>query len=636
MNAAAIVHQQVSQLRWHLAACVALIMVLPIEEAFVSLHAGTGFYSAGLAVGVVSFSPLLAGLIACANVQGDLSDKRYIFWRSKPASVKKLMALKFFVGLVLSLFVIACPLIFGVVTSALAGEGLDDPFLKFYLPILILIALMTYSLCFGCNVLVRKTARAWLIGMLLAGFVLVFPFMLPLGITDVVSDVGMWALGAYPAIIIVVSIAAFVCALYAAQHDWHLRTNLKGLLCVAAGLVLLLLMLFSSQVANIRVLDEEVIESFRWGFGTFDSVGNRRIFQGKDYVDVNKKGLSLQNIGSNGGSVVNPPIYGNMGIDSEGNQVVYGPRVKGYMVKTYPGCPNALYMALEDDTYYFGITSYFRQEGEERRKRNIHEAVYLRSYKLIGDSWKVVGELDISDCLTDRKDYIRMAMRLVDKTLVTCVNYSLVTVDVSDPDELKEIDRKLDVIRGGTMWLPDEDRQKEFSIPMLPVEGIGIEERIKLSIDLANRFGHRHDRIYDSSIVDIDDGKIAFFSASERDVARFDVIRWDDEKIYCRFSTARPFTFLEAIARSYGPNNSTFVKDQKLYVKEYEQLMVFDVSSVRRIRKLGHYARMDSGIEDIAILEDGKILISTKSHFASGAKNSADEKRYLYLLENPK
>ncbi|MHC4703073.1 MAG: hypothetical protein ACYTFQ_21110, partial [Planctomycetota bacterium] len=159
MNAAAIVHQQVSQLRWHLAACVALIMVLPIEEAFVSLHAGTGFYSAGLAVGVVSFSPLLAGLIACANVQGDLSDKRYIFWRSKPASVKKLMALKFFVGLVLSLFVIACPLIFGVVTSALAGEGLDDPFLKFYLPILILIALMTYSLCFGCNVLVRKTAR---------------------------------------------------------------------------------------------------------------------------------------------------------------------------------------------------------------------------------------------------------------------------------------------------------------------------------------------------------------------------------------------------------------------------------------------------------------------------------------------
>jgi hypothetical protein len=69
-------------------------MVLPIEEAIVNLKAGDGFYSASLTIMAVMFSPLLVGLIACANVQADLNERRYIFWRSKPANVKMLMTLK--------------------------------------------------------------------------------------------------------------------------------------------------------------------------------------------------------------------------------------------------------------------------------------------------------------------------------------------------------------------------------------------------------------------------------------------------------------------------------------------------------------------------------------------------------------
>lgn len=638
MKARAIVHQHICQLRWHLAACIGLIMVLPIEEAVVSYRSGQGFSSIGLAIAAVSFSPLLAGLIACTNVQGDLSEKRYIFWRSKPASVKRLMALKFLVGLILSLTIIACPLVFAVVSSTLAGEGLNDPSLKYYVSVPILIAVMTYSLCFGCNVLVRNTARSWLVGMFLTGFVLVFPFMLPLGFTDVVTDVGMWALGAYPAIIVVVSIAAFVCALYAAQHDWHLKTNLRGLLCVAAGLVLLLLILFSSQVANIRVLDEREFGRFQWGFGTLDKVGNRTIFQGTQYVEVGENEISLRNLGSDDSGIVNPPSYGNIGIDSEGNRVIYGPRPEGYFVATYPRYPNALYMNTEDGTYHFGIVSYYRQETQDtwkHQKKNIYEKVYLRSYKPIENSWKVIGELDISDCLGDSKEYIRMAMRLVDKTLIACVNRSFVELDVTQPDKLKLIVKKLDVIRGGLMWMGDEERQEDFSIPLVPVEGISTEERIKLSIDLAYRFDHRND-IYDSSIVDIQNDKIAFFSVSERDVGRFDVIRWDEKKIYCKFTAARPFTVLEAMVPSYGSAyDRVFVEDQKLYVKEEQQLLVFDVSSDRRIRKVGHFFRMDSRIEDIAVNEDGKILLCVRSHHTSGERNSFGETRHLYLLENP-
>jgi len=638
MRTRAIIHQQVCQLRWHILACLGLIMVLPLEEAMVSLREGDGFHSIRMAYAVITLGPLLAGLIACANVQGDLSEKRYIFWRSKPANVKKLMALKFFAGLILSLAIMACPLVFGLASTALCGEDLGWQIFKHYVPVAIVVAMMTYSFCFGCNVIVRNTARSWLIGVFLAGFVLVVPFMLPLGFKDIVTDVGFLVWGFYPATILVTSVVAFVFALFAAEHDWHLKTNLRELLCIGAGLLFVLLMLFSSQVANIRVLDEEVIESFQWGFGTLDRIGSRPIFQGKEYVDVGKKKISLQNIGSNDG-VANPPIYGNIGVDSEGNRIIYGPRVKGYRVRSYPRTPNAIYMNTADGTYYFGITSYFRREGEEDRKKNIYEKVYLRSYKLVGDSWRVVNELDISYCLTDRKDYLRMAMRLIDKTLVACVNHSLVTVDVTHPDQLKEIDKKLDVIRAGSMWLHQADRQKEISIPLLPVEGIGTDEKIRLSIDLAYRFGHRDDDIYDSSIVDIHKNKIAFFSASERGVARFDITGWDDEEIHCKFSAARPFTILESVARSYGPHNRIFAKDQKLYFKEYAQLMVFDVRSDRRIRKLGHFIRMDCMIEDIEVLEDGKLLLCARSRRAQGyaqdGRNSFGEKRCLYLLENP-
>lgn len=320
MKARAIVHQQICQLRWHLLACLGLIMVLPIEEAVVSYRAGQGFYSIGLAIAAVSFSPLLAGLIACANVQGDLSEKRYVFWRSKPAGVKKLMTLKFFVGMILSLAVTACPLVFAVVTTDLCGENPEWQTFKYYVPLPIVVAAMTYSLCFGCNVLVRNSARSWLIGMLLGGIVLVVPFMLPMGFTDIVSDIGVWTFGFYPAMILGASVLAFVFSLFAAQHDWHLRTNLKGLLCAGTGLVFLLLVLFSNQVANIRVLDEKEIER-HWGgrHVTLGEAGDSLLLEGKSFIEVDEEKHSLRKIESLAlGEVTYGPAYGDWGIDSEG------------------------------------------------------------------------------------------------------------------------------------------------------------------------------------------------------------------------------------------------------------------------------------------------------------------------------
>ena len=615
MRISGIIHQQICQIKWHLLACLGLIMVLPIEEAVVNLKEGDGFFSSNLVFPAVMFGILLAGLIACANVQGDLNEKRYIFWRSKPANVKLLITLKFFIGLIISLMLLACPVVFSIVSSILFAKNYIEPVLfGFSVALPILIAVMTYSLCFACNVVVRKTARAWLIGMLLAGFLLVLPFMLPLGYKDFVSDVMLRMLAPYMAIILALSAAAFVFALYAAQHDWHLRTNLKSLLWVGAGLVFVLLMLFSSQVANIDVLQEEPVKASSAGWHTLDNVAGRIVLGGRSYVDIDKNNISFSNIG---------------GYLDGGPHDMLG--IEGYRMNIYPNWwSGRLYKKSGDDLYSFPICAYYRREG----KKNIYEKVYLRSLKFTGKSWTPVGELDISDCLTDNpigRGWMRAAMRLIDNVVVVCVNSSCIAVDVTDPGELKRIDTKLDVLKTLRHW----DRQKEFTVPLVPLDGISIQERIKLSIDLNYRFGYGSKNIYKGSIVDIDNDKIAFFTLSHRDVARFDVTRWDDEKIYCRFGASRPFTILEGVTGPPAPYDPKFVKNGKLYCYDNQTLLVFDIRSNRRIRKLGHFVRMSCSIEDVEVLDDGTMLLCAWRDKDFGRGGRYQQRMYLYLLENP-
>jgi len=633
MRVSGIIHQQICQLKWHLLACLGLIMVLPVEEAVVNLRAGDGFFSDGMTLVAIIFGPLLAGLIACANVQGDLNEKHYIFWRSKPANVKLLITIKFLTGLIASLLIIACPVVFHFVSNIIWNEeGIDKWFLKFYVPLPILIAIMTYSLCFACNVLVRKTARAWLIGMLIGCFLLVLPFMLPLDFKDFVSDVMLWSWSPYLAIMLTTPATAFVFALYAAKHDWHLRTNLKSLLWVGAGLAFLLLMLFSSQVANIKVLHEKEVE-FDFGQGSLDYAGSKIVYQGHSYVDDDddEDGISFHKIGSGD---VRAYSYGNIGTDSAGRRIHYGPRVAGYSEEIYSRRGNRLYKNAGNDIFFFSIHTYYRREGSGSSQKSFYEKVYLRSYKHTDKSWMPVCELDISDCLTDRIDIFRAAMRLIDNKLVAAVNDSLIVVEATDPGGLKLIDKKLDVLKKRRPFT-HKDHKEDFAIPLFPIEGIGLEERVKLSIDLNYRFSYGRNNIYESSIVDVHDDKIAFFFIDDDNIERFDVTHWDDEKIYCRFSTSRPYTILEGATGTPGRFSPKCVKNGKLYCYRNYTLLVFDIRSNRRIRKLGHFVRMDYDIIDMAVLEDGNILLCVQWDPEFIRRRSKENKYYLYLLKNP-
>jgi hypothetical protein len=308
--------------------------------------------------------------------------------------------------------------------------------------------------------------------------------------------------------------------------------------------------------------------------------------------------------------------------------------VVDYREVIYPQYGKVLYKNAGNEIFLFSIHAYYRSERQGPSLKRFYEKIYLRIYKHTDKSWMPVCELDLSDCLTGRIDRLRVAMRLIENRLIACVNNSCVVVDATDPGELKLIDKKLDVLK--KYWpYTSKDRKEEFAIPLIPVEEIGLQERIRLSIDLNYRFYYGGSDIYESSIVDVHNGKIAFFFVDYDDVVRFDVTRWDNEKVYCKFSGARPFTILEVMTASPHYRYHTFVKNGKLYSNLNNTLLVFDIRSNRRIRKLGHFVRMNYDIEDIAVLENGNILLCVLwgSDFVRSRSN--EQKNYLYLLKNP-
>lgn len=617
MRVGTVVHQQVSQIKWHALACLALIMVLPLEEATASLLDGGGFYVLAMVMPSVMLGPLLAGLIACANVQADLNDRRYIFWRSKPVGVKRFIALKYVSGLIVALVIQACPIVFAMVTSAIypAAEQM-----RYYIMLPVLLSVMTYSLCFASNVLVRKTARSWLIGMAVACLLLLLPFMLPLGYKDFVSDVWMWVSGFYLAIILVGSGVAFVFAILAGQYDLHLKTNLRGLLWTGAAVVFGLMMFAGGQIANIKVLAERDI-SGRYATD-FKRLGDDMFVPGHGFVDVDDNKITFEDT-KNDWDVAAAFMLPTSSHFEE-----------GYEVAAYPNYHWRGFYRLAGAVYTFVIHAYYVEEEEHDlkgkvRKIRIYEKLYLRCLKLGDNSWDTVSELDLSDCIGDRTARQYVALGLIEGRLVAIVNRSCLVLEVAEPRKPKIIEKKTDVLKRLVMWRGS--RPEQFAIPLIPLESLDREHCVKLSIDRNFRyFRYFSGDVFEPSIVDMHEGEISFYLVSEKEIVRYDVTRWDDEKIYCSRSAVRPFTIMERMVggEAYGG----FVKNGQLYLRGESKLMVYDVRHARRIRKTGHFARMNSYVGDIEVLENGNILVLVHDR----QKRDVDSyHRAVYLLENP-
>lgn len=632
MRTGRIICQQIVQLRWHLLASLGLIMVLPLEEAAVNFKDGAGFYSIGASLAVLWMTPLLAGLIACANVQADMEDRKYLFWRSKPVRAWIFILLKFLTGLGVSFVVLAVPFLFTWISTAICTKdkslGLGDLSAVLFLCLLYLpIPIMTYSLCFFSNVLVRKTARAWLIGMAAAGLVLLVPFFLPINLKKTVCEEYPILLFMFPAVAAAAALAVFLLSLWAVRHDRRLRTNLKGLLWAAAGILFALMLFFGRQVANIKVLDEKkspdpylydlntiddkVLLGYHYAIGIRDRQINFEDCHAKPFPQIREELLSM------------PPEY----------KIDKNLEIRlSYSTMGWPTC----YHQIGDNTFAFGLFSAVLEKKDPNKSYTdcYFKNLYLRSFQFQEGTFLPVSTVELSDLLVEEERPL-LGMRIIEDKLIVLINRSCVVAEISSTGTVQILKKYPNHTKIRWQRL-DLNRQQEFLIPLVPAEQIPVEQRIKLSIDWYNWKLYRSEQMFDHTITDRHGETIRFYVLSEvedeqYELARYEVVRWDKQSVYCKFKDSRPFTFLEQLFGGIYDHRCSFVQKGKFYFYTYQKLMVFDVR-FKRIRKLGHFERTHHhfSIEDIAVLEDGNILIAERKY---------DEGREilcsLHLLENP-
>lgn len=617
MRMGRVLHQQIMQLRYHILACVGLIMVLPVEEAIVSYSEGRGYYFAHLSLFAICIAPLLTALIACATVQADLDEKRCLFWQSKPVRAHIFMTVKFGTGLVLAMFVLACPLVFLYALSHLSTAIMPFSEFTLYSVGVALVSVLTYSICFFCNVLIRKTARAWLIGLAIAGFVLLVPILLPLPIQDVVT----WMSGVYLTLTLGASVLAFCLALAAIRHHWHLQTNLKGLLWAGGGLIFMVAVLLGRQVANIKILDE--VQVTYVSDGTFVKepgryeLGNREVTIADERITVTaldlparekERGILLERLRAM------PPHY----------EVEEGLELNRYPHPHFGRITSRLRgQAYEFVFYIYSQSEKVVNKNGREVKNTRYKKVLLRSFQRAGGVQLPVSTLDLSDSIVD-EGHPGLAMRRIEDKLVVLLENQCLVVAINDRGELAltEKNRYMPVAR----FVLD----KPFTIPLIPATTIDVRERVRLSIDLA--VPRIRNRVYKASLVSDHGGKMRFVLVNDDSLVRYDVIGWDEEKISCQYRDTRA-----SLIGGFSWGESYFVRDNRLYMFSRNKLMVFDVLTDRRIRKLGHFQRFSDqfGFGDIAVEENGNVVLFSNPHGHIAEGRLLRAMSTIYLLKAP-
>lgn len=248
---------------------------------------------------------------------------------------------------------------------------------------------------------------------------------------------------------------------------------------------------------------------------------------------------------------------------------------------------------------------------------------------VLDDELFPVSTLDVSECLTSEADsFNRFALRLIDDKLIAFVGNQRLTAAVKDSGEIELLGREPQMRYRILMT----DRDRIIQIPLIKTDTIGIKERIRFVID----FTYKPFSVAGDSIVDIHNDKISFYLVSDRDIARYEVVRWDDDYVYCKFQSARPFTFLEQSLGRLGDYDRFFVRNGKLYAHGAQKLMVFDIRT-ERTRKIGHWERLDDnfGITDVGVLEDGNIVMAVGTRSRQYSDGRLTTAFTLYLLKNP-
>ena len=617
MNAGRFIHQQVMQLKWHFLVCFGLVMALPLEEAFVNLKEGTGFYSSYTTALILFWTPLLAALLACANVQADLEPRREGFWRSKPLNISGFMAGKYAIGLLLAILIFACPLLFSWISLVYVGETVE--YSLGYVVGLLLVLLMTYSICFFVNVLIRKTAQAWLVGVAVTLLILLLGYVVPLNIKDV-PDVFLIKSAMLLGLVLTLgsSVIAIVGSILAVKHHWRVHTHLRSLLWGGVGLVFVLALLLSRQIANIKVVKEINLSDQM-------AIAPDPILEINGKYFIGAEGECYQVLISNGSIELQPQSMFRQGQNNSMEPYEVPTEWKnffsrGWILGRDRRSSYSTFHRVGSIDYSFYLENYYSEkmvvedDGWEKKVNHL-ERTYLHC-----DRWDENVRVPLSYLnLTEHAEQLEGHWRhtylcLIDEKAVVVMGKCCLVVDISNPASMTVIEHK-QLRREVWRWGDD-------LFELFPLESIDPSVRIPLSIEMGS---------WGANLYHSHEGHLGYILSYDNAVSRYD-IEVDDGLIRGYLRDERAFSLLE----QHGGNwfRRRWLQDGQLYLQAEHRIMVFDVSGPR-IRKLGHYERYAHSIEDMKVLDNGDILLLSRSEEGPGSQDYQDQ-FYLQLLKNPK
>jgi hypothetical protein len=629
------------EIRWFLVAGVVIFTGWPLLEAMGHYRLGEGFYSTDMPE-VMAF--LLGGpfaiLVAVGVTCRDLKEDIACFWQSRPVSIRRWAATKYLVGLAVVLIVLCVPLVLKIFIMRAEHElGQLSSILTCHTFTVIFI----YSISFLAGCLIRTPVYAVIFSGALALLVYFLPILAPpleglsvfnimmqppvqvvqlstlaqgeLWIAEKMRVVKIpWAddlalrynidLLRYIAFALVGSFAAVVLSGIVVKKNWRLKVGQKLMFWLLGGVGMFLFLTVVFQLrSNLECVRQIPLKPE--GKGTYN-------------VEViacdGDKGVLLLRGREPNDAVGKSMRYSLMTFDLSakepfGEEIVI-PQDLSMAAWWFFSRGKLVWSAKRPQWTYFIEMSSSKNKTDSKKKVDKMNLLTISLAK--GGVMTVVDKLDLLPYLGDRA---RMwGMYMLDSTIYASTGDKLLIFDVGADG--KPVLRK--VINGqfGThdkigRVTRKQIRQNTFSMPLVPVEGFNIQERLKITIELS---GYP---------LIASDGDIVVVVDEDFPILRvYRLKEVKDDVATLEMAGFRRPTPLERFTDIIIPTQ-VFVRDGLAYVVGYGLggLSVYDIRRPQQIRRIGHYAAPKEWLQAIAPLPDGNILVGgSKLHIVAPPK----------------
>jgi hypothetical protein len=641
-SGAALLWKEWREIRWFLVAGAAIFIGWPLLEAVGNYRLGRGFYSADMpeAIALLLGGPF-AILVAVGVTCRDLKEEIMCFWQSRPVSIRRWAATKYLTGLAVVLAVLCVPLVMKIFIMRAEHElGQLSSILTCHTFTVILI----YSISFLAGCLIRTPVYAVIFSGALALLVYFLPILAPplesfsvfnIMIQSPVVVVQLsklaqgdpwiaekmrvvkipWAddlvlcynidLLRYIAFALVGSFAAVVIAGIAVKRNWRLKVGQKLMFWLLGGVGMFLFLTVVFQLrSNLECIRQIPIKT-----------ASEKGFDVAAIASDGDKGVLLLR-GRKTGYDANETAYNSLmtfdlsAKEPFGEEIVLPQDLKS-TVWQLVNRGKIVWSAKNPQWAYLikALLSEDKTDGimTEMGKWKLDRAEML-TVSLDAGAVGVVDKLDLSPYLEDRTT-LWHSLYMLNSTIYASVSDKLFIFDVGTdgrPVLRKVIKERYGVYGGDGVRDVSERVRAGISVRLVPAEGLNLEERLKITVELS---GYRVMASDGNIVVEATGDFLGTYRLKEvrDDIATLEMIGY------------RRSTPLERFMGTFP--RQVFVRDGLAYVLGGLGVTVYDVRQPQQIRRIGHYAAPSESLRAIVPMPDGNILVvGNKLHIVAPPK----------------